>query len=112
MSAESFIVYYGLRWEVQATEKEQVTRLEKRQDPRQLGARQHGLDFWWGRTLDEETFFVLLGKQVGPFGFEGESLVRLNDAELEQITTKTRERLQAAEFADPPTWYYQFEPDW
>ncbi len=112
MSAESFVIYYGLRWEVHASEKEEITQLEKRLDRRQLVARQHELDFWWGCTIDEETFFVLLGKQVGPFGLEGEALVRLKDAEIEQLTTKTRERLQAAGFADPPAWYYQFEPDW
>jgi hypothetical protein len=112
MSAESFIVYYGLRWELGAAEGEQITLLERRRDPRQLAAVQHGLDFWWGRTTDEERYFVLLGRQVGPFGWEGESLVRLTDAEAAQLVTETRDRLRAAGFADEPAWYYQFEPDW
>lgn len=111
MSAELFIVFYGLRWEIDGTDNEHVLALEERKDPRQLAGRQHKLDFWWGQTAEDGRFYLLLGRQVGPFGAEGESFFRLTTSEADQIAAETRDRLQAAGFSEEPAWFFQFEPD-
>ncbi len=39
------------------------------EDLRQVAARQHGLDCWWGVT-SEESYFLLLGTAIGNYGWE------------------------------------------
>lgn len=110
MSANGFVVYYGLRWDVPSADREQLDLLEARRDPRQLAARQHKLKVWFGRA-DEHTFFVLFGAQVGNFGRENLAQLHLSDDEAARIVSETRERLTAAGFTDEPSWHFQFEPD-
>jgi hypothetical protein len=112
MGADAFHVCYGLRWEVDADNEQEVTLLEKRQDSRQLAARKHKLDSWWGVTTDQRRYFVLVGKLIGNFGWENEHAARLEDADLARLVEETKQKLQAAGFDGSPAWHYQFEPDY
>lgn len=112
MGAESFHVCYGLRWEVDAANEDEVTLLEKRQDARQVAARQHKLDSWWGVTTDERRYFLLVGKIVAHFGWEGEHTGRLDDSEMNRVMEQTKQKLRMAGFEGEPAWHYQFEPDY
>jgi hypothetical protein len=53
MSAEGFVVYYGLRWDIRLDDEATVQALERREDQRIQSARQHGLETYWGRTEEE-----------------------------------------------------------
>ena len=111
MGADAFHVCYGLRWEVDADNEQEVTLLEQRQDPRQLAARKHKLDSWWGATADQRRYFILVGKLISNFGWENEHAMRLEDADLARFVEETKQKLQAAGFDELPAWHYQFEPD-
>src|ERR1700722_15032921 len=104
MSAEAFHVCYGLRWDVDAANADELTSLEKRQDPRQLAAQRHMLDCWWGVTTDEGRYFVLVGKMIGSFGWEHEHAASLEDSELARLVEETKGRLRAAGFEETPAW--------
>jgi hypothetical protein len=96
MSAEGFLVYYGLRWEFNVNDEEQLRALETRKDQRVQAARKHGLDSWWGRTEEEERYFLLIGKALGNFGWEGEHYVCFDDSQVQRILDDTKKMLQAA----------------
>ncbi|WP_165228192.1 hypothetical protein [Aquisphaera insulae] len=111
MGADAFHVCYGLRWEFDATDKAVVDLLERRSDPRQLAARLHRLDLWWGTTSEDGIGFLLVGKLVGRFGWEGERSAQLDDPKAARLADEVRLRLRAAGFTDEPAWLFQFEPD-
>ena len=111
MSADSFHVGYGVRYEVEASDAANVALLEQRRHPWQLVARQHGLQSWWGVTTDEHRFFVLIGRLVGHYGWEGDATGQLANAEATAIMVETTERLRAAGIEGEPAWHFQFEPD-
>jgi hypothetical protein len=112
MGADAFHVCYGLRWEVDAANEPEVTLLEKRQDARQVAARSHRLDSWWGVTIDQARYFVLVGKLIGNFGWEHKDAGRLDDTELARLVEETSQNLREAGFEAAPAWHYQFEPDY
>ena len=112
MGADAFHVCYGLRWEVDAANEEEVTRLERRQDLRQVAARSHSLDSWWGVTTDQGRYFLLVGKLIGSFGWENEHTGRIEDTELMRLAEETKKKLRTAGFDAEPACHYQFEPDY
>ena len=111
MGAEAFHVCYGLRWDIDATDEDAIALLERRSDPRQLAARRHDLDSWWGITTDEGLCFLLVGKLVGSFGWEGRHSAELGDQEVAGLAEEILPKLRAAGFAAEPAWHLQFEPD-
>jgi hypothetical protein len=111
MSADRFLVCFGLRWEVDADDESEVELLETRKDPRQLAARANKLDSWWGNTIDENRDYLFVGKILGNFGREGKDELRVNVSECVAVMDATRRKLQSAGFADEPAWYFQFELD-
>lgn len=111
MGADAFHVYYGLRWEVDADSEGELSLLELVDDPRQIAAREHGLDHWWGTSADEHVYFILVGRLVGHFGWQHDHDGQLDGAAISELMEETRERLRAAGFYNEPAWHFQFEPD-
>src|SRR5690349_1427986 len=112
MSAEGFVVYYGLRWEIRQDDEAAVEALEAREDPRIQSARRHGLEAYCGRTEEEERYFLFVGKELGCFGREGQNSARVEDEELLRILDETRRQLNAAGFQGSPALHCHFEPDY
>ena len=111
MSADAFLVCYGVCWEVDASDDTEIERLERRQDPRQRVARDHGLESWWGPTVDEERYFLLVGRLLGRFGWEGKSREMLSATQAAELVADVEKRLREAGMEDEPAWHFQFEPD-
>jgi hypothetical protein len=112
MGADAFLDCYGLRWEVDAANEEEITLLEKRKDPRQLAAKRHTLNSWWVVTTDQGRYFLIVGALVGNFGREGDHALQLTDSEATVLVQTTKEKLLTANFERQPTWHFQFEPDY
>lgn len=111
MGADAFHVCYGIRREFDAADAVTAEALELRRHPWQVAAKQHRLGCWWGVTIDERRFFVLVGQIVGHFGWEDEAAGQLSDAEAAAVAAETAERLRAAGIVGQPAWHFQFEPD-
>lgn len=111
MGADAFHVCYGVRREVDVADAKTVELLEQRRHPLQISARQHQLRCWWGATIDERRFFVLVGRIIGHFGWEGEPAGHLSDVEATAVMAETAERLRGAGIEGQPAWHFQFEPD-
>jgi hypothetical protein len=111
VSAESFVVCYGIRRELDASLADDIHLLEERHHPWFLDARQYKLKFWWGATTTKDKFFVLIGMPLYTFGWEGKHDARLTDTEAVALTSDTKQRIAAAGFTDEPAWHFQFVPD-
>ena len=66
MSADSCVVYYGLRYHVLL---EELEALETRTDPRVVAARKVGLRAYFGNfAAPDERFLLFIGAQIGVLG--------------------------------------------
>ena len=117
MSADNFLVYYGLRvdfgnWEDETIDEAVIEQLELEEHPLQVSAAQVGLDTWWGNfSLTTEHYLLFIGKELGMFGWESGLSVSLNDDELQAIIKETKAKLKQANLAGEPKLWMQFEPD-
>jgi hypothetical protein len=85
---------------------------EKRLVHRLVAACGDFLVLWWGVTRDEGRYFLLIGFQLGSFGWEGECNRAFSDAEFTKIAEDTKEKLRKAGFDEAPALHFQFEPDY
>lgn len=111
MGADAFHVCYGIRREVAASDAETLELLQRRRHPLQVAAKKHRLQCWWGVTSESRRFFMLVGRIVGQYGWEGDQAGKLDDSEVAAVAAETQERLRAAGIEGVPAWHFQFEPD-
>jgi hypothetical protein len=109
MSADGVILYYGLRFVI--SDEAEVELLENLTHPKLQAAAEAGLQDWWGRTTDEEIYFLLIGTELGNLGWEGVSDRQIEDDELVSMMQTTKARLRQAGFTQTPALHAQFEPD-
>ena len=65
MSAETFIAYFGLRFELEA---EAIEDIELRSDRRIVAARKAGLDHYWGNFGEpHEKYLLFIGHKIGVY---------------------------------------------
>lgn len=94
MSASVCIGYFGLRFEVQAHE---IDQLEERSDPRQVAARQAGLTSYWANFGGEaERYVLFVGTQLAMLGPENDIAAALPIERLLSIASDTADRLRSA----------------
>ena len=112
MGADSLIVYYGVRYQV--TDPAELKELETRTHPLIKRARQFGLQFSWGNFAVDggEYNLLIVGREIGMFGFEGLTEKEITDSEFLQIQQETRERLTRGGFSLVPALQILFEPDY
>ncbi len=111
MSAESFLLYYGLRFPV--THRE-VKSLENDTHPSVVAAVKNGLDTRWGYYVSDgrEEFYLFVGKELGIFGAEYSAFATISDAALREVMQETGEKLERAGFEARPALWVQWEPDY
>jgi hypothetical protein len=110
VSADGFLLYYGVRYIVSYQAEEELESLENGTHPKLKVAREAGLQDWWGKTEDEN-YFLLIGAQLGNLGWEGDEHRRIEDDDLTSIIETTRTKLRQAGFSQVPALHAQFEPD-
>lgn len=111
MGADAFHAFYGVRWEIDKSAEDEVELLERRHDPRQVAARTHKLDAWWGDTIEPQKYFLLVGKKIGSFGWEGIDHASVDSEALVRTAAETTAELERAGIHGTPQWHFQFEPD-
>lgn len=60
----------------------------------------------------EDSYFLLIGNEIGKFGWEGMQDRTIDDDELARIMQETCAGLKAAGFEGQPSFHCQFEPDY
>lgn len=109
MSSDTFIAYFGLRFEIGADEAEAV---EDRSDARVAAARKAGLKYYWGNFGGlQERYLLFVGEQIGILGDENadEVSLPLNDARLSVDAVK--EKLEKAGLFGTPELHLSWQPD-
>lgn len=109
MSSDTFIAYFGLRFEINADDVEAV---EDRSDVRIAAARKAGLKYYWGNFGGlKERYLLFVGEQIGIFGNENASEVSmpLNDSRLSADIVK--EKLKKAGLFGVPELHLGWQPD-
>lgn len=94
MSASCCVAFYGLRYEIAPEDTE---ALEQRRDPRQVAARNFGLNSYWGKFTDAAPNYVLLvGYKLGVLGPENEPFVGFSFNQLADVARETDQKLTRA----------------
>jgi hypothetical protein len=106
MGADSFVVYYGLRYVVA---DEDIEAVERRTDHRVIAARRTKLQTYFGRLTDGEPHFLFVGTQLGVFGVENDSLQAYDAPALERIINDTRRKLAEAGLPGEPQLHLQLQ---
>jgi hypothetical protein len=109
MSAETFIAYFGLRFEVDPDEIEDV---EGRTDRRVVAARRVGLQCYWGVFGEnQESYRLYIGAQLGLLGAENKECINIPLDAVQRRIDITKAKLIEAGFEDAPSFHLQWEPD-
>ena len=106
MSADSFLAYFGLRFEISP---EEIAGAEARSDWRMVAARKVGLTCHWGNFGDAYLLFV--GKQIGVLGAEHAEEVRVSSADFLEVSARTRDKLREAGLEGEPALHFRWLPD-
>ena len=108
MSAESFIVFFGVAFDLPESA---IEHLEDRSDARLTRARAGQLDHYWGRFSNDETpYTLLLGRKLGSFGVEGLSGGEWSAQRLGELDQEIRAKLRAAGFQEEPALIVKHHP--
>jgi hypothetical protein len=109
MSAETFIAYFGLRFEVGP---EEVEGVEGRTDRRVVAARRVGLKCYWGSFGElQESYLLFIGVELGKLGAENSESVNIPLDALQRLIDITKAKLVEAGFEGAPSFHLQWEPD-
>jgi len=109
MSANTCIVYFGLRYEVTSGENE---GLEERSDSRIVAARTAGLKHYWANFSEENPKYVLfVGAELGVLGPENALEVVRSHAEIQSLFDMTITKLKEAGLEGEASLHIQWEPD-
>jgi hypothetical protein len=109
MSAESTIIFYGVRLELP---EEEITSLEERSHHLIVKARQNGLKFYWGNFAAKGNKYLLfIGDKLAVLGVENEREIQIAPADLNRRIQDTAMRLQKAQIDEQPMLYMAWQPD-
>jgi hypothetical protein len=109
MSAETFIAYFGLRFEL---DPEETDGVEDRTDRRVVAARRVGLKCYagvFGELQESDRLFI--GAELGKLGAENKESINIPLDELQRRIEITKAKLIEAGFEDAPSLHLQWEPD-
>ena len=131
MGGESFVLYYGVRYEIEDESEihslehstsaltrnpgEAVQTFPEGIDINRLHSKVNaavgaGLEWTWGVT-QEETYYLLIGKELGVLGWEHAGDVAIPTQDLEAAIAETRQRLAVAGLNAPVALHAHHEPD-
>lgn len=109
MSSDTFIVYFGLRFEVGADE---IEGIELRSDKRIMAARRVGLKCYWGNFgALEERYLLFIGAEIAILGAENSEEVIMSFSDAQRSFDDTKERLKEAGFSEVPKLHFRWRPD-
>jgi len=109
MSAESVLIYYGVKSPV--SEKE-VEELERGEHSAQMTARKFRLDCDWGySTVLMNEYYLFIGKKLGTMGCEHHWNQEISGVDLARIIVEAKAALKQTGFNAEPKLLMHFRPD-
>ena len=109
MSTDTFIVYFGLRYEI---DSEDIEGIELRSDERVIAARKAGLKYYWGNFGGlEKRHLLFVGSQLAVLGSENAESVDISAVEFHELQGKTKAKLNEVGLVGIPSLHLQWQPD-
>jgi hypothetical protein len=104
MGADSFIAFFGVRFELS---EEEIEPCETKEDERIRRARKAKLDFCFDRPTDGEKYFLYVGRSLAGLGGEAEVYETLSEAQFLAVVSETKTRLTQAGISSEPSLHFQ-----
>ena len=109
MSADSFVVFFGVRHQLS---EEEFDACERKQHPWMILARQGGFHHYWGNFYEDcDRYILLIGHRIGVFGKEGLTEVVISPEEFARINKDVTAKLRSAGIEQAPSLHCLYEPD-
>lgn len=109
MSSDTFIAYFGLRFEI---DPDEVEGLELRADSRIKAARKVGLEYYWGNFGGpQERFLLFVGVQLAILGDENSEEAQFHLSEMTSLFDVTKKSLGRAGLLGEPALHLRWQPD-
>ena len=108
MGADAFIAFYGIKFELDPDDEDELDACDTGADARCLKARQVGLESYTGRMTDGEDYFLYIGARLASLGIEHDQYVAQSVEQLSSLATDVKAKLKAADFSQPPGLHFQF----
>lgn len=110
MSADRFAVFFGLRFDIDIDDEDEMEEISDGSDVRIVSAQKAGLDFFTGGK-DENDYHLFIGKVIGSYGWEGSSHREMDIEELREIYVDISNKISDAGFHEIPKFHFQFFGD-
>jgi hypothetical protein len=108
MSSPACLFFYGMRFEVPASER---VLLENKTHPMMRRARDAGLGFHWHDFgASECTYYLFVGRKMAEIGVEGELGARFTPTELLSEAGAVGAKLREADIPGEPTFWLRWQP--
>jgi len=104
MGADSFIAFFGVRFDLSEEELESCEAME---DTRIRRARKAKLDYCFDRATDGEKYFLYVGRSMAALGVEAGVYETLSESEFARVVSETKTRLAQAEISGEPSLHFQ-----
>ncbi len=108
MGADSFIAFYGIKFELDPDNEDEIDACDTDVDPRCVQAKRAGLETFTGRMTDGEDYFLYIGKRLAWLGIEHDQHQKQSAEQLATLAADVKAKLQATGFAQQPGFHFQF----
>lgn len=108
MGADSFIAFYGIKFELDPDDEDELDACDTGADPRCQRARRAGLETFTGRMTEGEDYFLYVGRRLAWLGIEHEQHLKQSAEQLATLTADVKSRLMAADFPQAAELHFQF----
>lgn len=108
MGADSFVAFYGIKFELDPDNEDELDACDTDADARCVRARRAGLETFTGRMTDGEDYFLYIGKRLAWLGIEHDQHRTQSAEQLAGVATDVEAKLKAADFSEPPEIHFQF----
>jgi hypothetical protein len=108
MGADSFIAFYGIKFELDPDNEAELDACDTDVDGRCLRAKEAGLETFTGRMTDGEDYFLYVGRRLAWLGLEHEQHLKQSAEQLATLAADVKSRLKAAEFTQVAELHFQF----
>ena len=107
MSADSFKVFIGLRFDIDFTNEDKMEKIENGTDARIELAKKAGLEYFTGGR-DEEDDHLFIGQAIDTFGWEYNSHRQMDVTQLSETYKNISEKMSSVGFNETPQIHFQF----
>jgi len=110
MGADSFKVFFGLRFNINYQNKDEMEGLDNESDSRIKLAKKLKLEWFTGGSFEED-YHLFIGRTIGDFGREYNYHKEVDIRKLKESCNNVSRNVRKAGFKEKPMLHFQFFGD-